>query len=57
VQFSLGEFQGQIEAQFRGHVTHKPDRRFESISVRQDSKRKPAVRFLWEKEARFRPVR
>jgi hypothetical protein len=35
VQFSLGEFQGQIDACFRGHVTHKPDRQFEYISVRQ----------------------
>jgi hypothetical protein len=35
VQFSLGEFQRQIAARFPGHVAHKPDRQFESISVRQ----------------------
>jgi hypothetical protein len=34
VQFSLGEFRGKIASELRGHVAHKPDHVFESISVR-----------------------
>jgi hypothetical protein len=43
VHFSLGEFRGQINARFRGHVGHKPDRQFESISVRQQVSEFPHV--------------